>query len=88
MQDAQIPRQLSDAERSLLRWLLPENRPGYDACFRSILSKRILGVGRWGAGDMIFGEEGGRIDLSGPMAHSIFTLSGPWNEQLEKSGSG
>jgi hypothetical protein len=51
-----------------LRWLLPAARPGYDAMFQAILSLRVIGLGRWGEGDVILGRPGDTPDISGPMA--------------------
>lgn len=59
--------ELSAFERNALRWLLPEARAGYDSYYRDLASLSILGPGRWGAGDYIFGPPGDTIDLSGPM---------------------
>jgi hypothetical protein len=62
-----FPRQLNDAERRLLRWLLPAQSPGYDARFRLLDQLLVIGQGRWGDGNLILGQEDDVIDLSGPM---------------------
>lgn len=65
--ERQFPPQLGDTELRLLRWLLPKAGPGYDACFKSISGLVVIGMGRWGDGNFILGQEGATVDLSLPV---------------------
>lgn len=67
MQAENSTQHLSPFEQELLRWLLPESRPGYNAYLNDIFNATLLGNGRWGDGDYIFGSPGDRIDVTGPM---------------------
>ena len=66
---------LTAHQLSILRWLLPASRPGYDTMFTKLSRLTVLGVGRWGEDDLILGRVGATIDPSLPMtpvfAHGI-----------------
>ncbi len=60
--DGSFPRLMSGQERAWLDFLLPEDRPGYRPLREQLRSLPVLGEGRWGAGDLILGARGRRID--------------------------
>ncbi len=61
------PRPLSEKEWSLIEWILPEKRTGYQKYRTLLTSLQVIGPGRWGEGDLILGEPGDTPELSGPM---------------------
>jgi hypothetical protein len=69
------PDQLSD-----LRWLLPEHRPGYARMFHQLCAMTVIGQGRWGESDFIFGRSGDTIDPTMPhsavFAHGVIIADG------------
>jgi hypothetical protein len=69
--EPEYPRPLSARERSWLALLLPTGRPGYDALRDRALALVVLGVGRWGGGDLILGPVGGEIDMEAGSAPVI-----------------
>ncbi|MAT38588.1 MAG: hypothetical protein CL946_03170 [Ectothiorhodospiraceae bacterium] len=71
MIDGNVPQRLTPSHFALLRWLLPEDRPGYDHYYSRISEFSILGHGRWGDNDFILGNPGDQIDVSGPMERVI-----------------
>jgi hypothetical protein len=61
------PRALDERERAWCAWLLPRERAAYAALASAIDELLVLGLGRWGAGDLVLGAEGQTIDLEAPM---------------------
>ncbi len=66
-QDNTFPRPLTGKEWSLVEWILPENRTGYNN-YRSLLKAlHVIGFGRWGESDLILGKPGDTPEITGPM---------------------
>lgn len=64
-----LPRMLSELERTLLFWVLPETRPGY-AEYRGLVEGwKVVGRGRRGEGNYILGEPGLTPDVESPLPH-------------------
>ncbi len=60
--DGAYPRPLADRELGWLRLLLPGDRPGYRALWEHASGLLVLGIGRWGEGDMLLGSAGQEVD--------------------------
>ena len=58
---------LSDNERELLCWLLPESIPACRDTLARLMSLTVLGEGRWGHGHLVFGHAGDSVDRSAPV---------------------
>jgi len=67
MPDIQYPRLLSGQEKTKLRWLLPEDAPGYERCWKSIQKKMVIGEGRWGKNDLLLASDQRCVDTYGSM---------------------
>lgn len=64
--DRSFPRELTKSEKYFLFSILPASKPGY-ADYRNKIEKRfVIGNGRFGSYNYIIGEEGSKLDLSGP----------------------
>ena len=61
------PRPLSPREREWLEWILPSERPGYNAYRQIILGLSVIGEGRRGEGELILGPAGELPDFSMPL---------------------
>lgn len=75
-QDAnqQFPRELSSSEKKCLFEALPENKMGYKQ-YREILENlSVIGYGRFGAGNLILGEDDDVVELDIPSA-PIFAVA-------------
>lgn len=59
---ASYPRPASGREAAWLDLLLPAGRPGYALLREQLRGLEIIGEGRWGTGDMVFGRRGQEID--------------------------
>jgi len=66
-QNNTYPRRLSEKEWSLLEWILPDDRSGYQKYRTLLKSLQVIGQGRWGKGDIILGKPGDKPELTGPM---------------------
>ena len=66
-QQAQFPRPLTDFEREALLWLLPAERPGYNAYRRYVAEWKVLGDGRRGPGNYILGAPNHLPDIESPL---------------------
>jgi hypothetical protein len=62
-----MPRPVTDVEADWLRFLLPEDRPGYRDLRSRLEGLVVLGEGRWGEGDLVLGRPGQEIDLEAGM---------------------
>lgn len=60
-------RPLSAREREWCEWLLPRHRPAYASLIDAIERLEVIGIGRWGAGDLVLGANGQSVDLEAPM---------------------
>ncbi|MEI8134319.1 MAG: hypothetical protein WCH46_04460 [bacterium] len=60
--NSEFPRQASETEIELLRWLLPHSSLGYLPYREFITKAQIIGEGRWGEGDLIFDTKLSTID--------------------------
>jgi len=58
------PRSLSPEEEALLIRLLPENIPGYKAYNNFLNSSQVIGIGRWGEGNLLLDKTSSPIDLT------------------------
>jgi hypothetical protein len=58
------PRKISSKEKELLDWLLPQNIPAYLPYNNFFNSSDIIGVGRWGEGNLLFDKKPSKIDLT------------------------
>jgi hypothetical protein len=58
------PRLLSLTEKEILYWLLPEIIHAYKPYYDFVQTSQIIGEGRWGEGDLIFGKKLSSIDRS------------------------
>lgn len=67
----EFPRPLSDFERMILLWILPEHKSGYQQYRRYISSWKVVGKGKRGEGNFILAPEGSVVDMSAPLA-SVF----------------
>lgn len=61
------PRSVTPVESEWLRFLLPEDRPGYRDLRARLEPLVVLGEGRWGEGDLVLGVAGQEIDLEAGM---------------------
>ncbi|MEE9187458.1 MAG: hypothetical protein V3U10_05395 [Bacteroidota bacterium] len=62
------PRRLTERERSLLNWLLPDDRSGYRH-YRDLLDTMVvLGQGRRGKGNLVLGHPGDVPDFDTPLS--------------------
>jgi hypothetical protein len=68
------PRPLTDAERNWIFTALPENKPGYKKYRDIIDSYSVIGAGRFGAGNLILGNDD---DVADPdnLAAPIFAIA-------------
>jgi len=57
-----FPRPASPGEEGWLDLLLPSDRPGYRPLREYLRGLVVIGEGRWGRGDLVFGHEGQEID--------------------------
>jgi hypothetical protein len=64
---SEYPRPLTPGERAWCAWLLPRDRPAYAHVAAAIDPLVVLGLGRWGVGDLVLGTPGQTIDLRAPM---------------------
>src|SRR5438132_14296329 len=55
-------RTLTQEEKDILLWLLPENIPAYQNYNIFLQNSQIIGEGRWGEGDLIFDKKNSPID--------------------------
>ncbi len=62
-----VPRVLSDLERTLLLWVLPEHRPGYAGYRKLVEEWVVVGNGRRGEGNVILGAPGLEPDNESPL---------------------
>ena len=60
--------QLSEREREWIEWILPADRIGYCEYRDLICSMTVIGEGRRGKGEVIFGHRDQQADLSAPLA--------------------
>lgn len=68
----------------IINWLLPESSSFYSEFRKKISSKIILGEGRWGKGDFLFGKLGDAIDTTEGMKPVVaFGEINFQNEDLE-----
>lgn len=58
------PQPASARESGWLDLLLPAERPGYAPLREHLRGLVVIGEGRWGRGDMVFGRPGQEIDLT------------------------
>lgn len=64
---ATVVRALTDGERELLLWLLPEDRPGYRE-YRSLIERwKVTAQGRRGVGNYILSPPDVFVDLESPL---------------------
>lgn len=68
-----FPRDLTNQERDLLWWVLPEGRPGYARLRDLVASMRVVGAGRRGEGNYILGPAGMNPDVDSPLP-SVFAF--------------
>lgn len=61
------PRRLRQKELDILLFVLPEDRPGYNAYREFIVAMVVLAAGRRGAGNFILGFDGDKADLVSPL---------------------
>ncbi len=66
-----FPRKLSDLENKYILSVLPANKPGYNVYREKISELDVIGLGRFGKGDLILGERGTVPDSIGPPS-SVF----------------
>lgn len=64
---AGFPRPLEAIERSWCAWLLPADRPAYASVAKAIEGLVVIGIGRWGEGDLVLGRADQQVDLEAPM---------------------
>ncbi len=64
--EPQFPRKLNDIEKELLFSLLPKERKGYAEYRRKISNYYVIGLGRFGNGNLILGELNDKVDFSMP----------------------
>jgi hypothetical protein len=65
--DNPFPRDLSDIERRLLLWILPEDRPGYYQ-YRTLVEEwSVVAQGRRGEGNYILAPVGEEADIESPL---------------------
>jgi hypothetical protein len=62
-----MSRALTPTEADWLRFLLPDDRPGYRSLRLLVEPMVVLGEGRWGEGDLVLGADGQQIDLEAGM---------------------
>lgn len=62
-----MPRALTPGERSLLLWVLPEDRPGYRNVRERVERGEVLGEGRRGEGHLIIAPRGEEVDHDSPL---------------------
>ena len=78
-----FPRALSDLERALLLWVLPEDRLGYAEYRRLIGEWVVVANGRRGEGNFILGAAGLEPDIESPLPHLFaFGLLNVGNDAL------
>jgi hypothetical protein len=72
---ARFPRELQQAERELLLWVLPADRSGYADYRKYVEQWPIAAVGRRGEGNFILAEPGWNVDTDSPLppvfAHGV-----------------
>lgn len=66
------PRNLSEFEVRLLRFLLPESKSVYDAYFQQLCEMMVVGVGRFGASNLILSSDPEDADFHSGLG-KIFT---------------
>ena len=66
-EDEKLPRDLSDVERELLLWILPEDRAGYKAYRILVEGWKVTAKGRRGDGNFILSPSGVTIDNASPL---------------------
>jgi len=62
--EGSFPRTPSRREIEWLDFLLPAERPGYRPLRERLRTSMVIGEGRWGAGDLVFGMPEDEIDLT------------------------
>jgi hypothetical protein len=62
-----FPHALGPTERAWCAWLLPTDRPAYAPLAGAIVPLVVIGIGRWGEGDLVLGAEEQQPDLEAPM---------------------
>jgi len=65
----EYPRELNTLERTLLLWVLPEDRLGYAEYRRSVEDWKVVATGRRGDGNYILAADGHIPDLESPLTH-------------------
>lgn len=68
---SEFPRALTNVERELVLWLLPEDIAFYDAIRTRVLNDEVVAEGRWGSGDLLIGSRNAYIDLTLGMTQVI-----------------
>lgn len=66
-----FPRKLTDVERKIIFWLLPEKIQGYRIYREMITRSQVIGEGRWGSGDLMLAEKTRGIDLTLGMSQVV-----------------
>ncbi len=65
--DFRFPRERSTREQEIIDWLLPDDRTGYRAFKERLRPLFVIGEGRWGRHDYVFGAIGQDIDREAGM---------------------
>lgn len=53
--------------QEIILWILPPSKTWYKRYYDIIFSKELIGEGRWGKGDLIFGDKNQIVDLNDGM---------------------